>query len=282
MLVNVSYKVLSGKVIDNYTETLSGWRNKEVEWNKVYRITNKSNVQYSPYKWNNGVKKPKQFDNSKQDIIVLDVDDGLTISQIQKMLRKYKFLIATTKSHQQDKKGVICDRFRVVLPAINIPKDFDVYKRTIELMFPFNDEQTLTKTGAFLGNDEAIHIYNDGEMIDCHKASILAEEQIEQERIEKEEKKIDVDLLPIGNSSLDFIKENLDFEVVCDVLESLGYDIVINKVALRSERTPSTKIYKDGGMYDYGTGRAYDIFQVLIDFKGFNFGDAMRYIRGFI
>jgi hypothetical protein len=66
-------------------------------------------------------------------MVVLDIDDGLSVYKFQKMFSQYKYILGSTKSHQRTKKGLICDRFRVILPAINIPSDNDIYFRTMEL-----------------------------------------------------------------------------------------------------------------------------------------------------
>jgi hypothetical protein len=284
MTINISYNKLNGNVVDNYTKTLKGFRNKYVTWDNMRKVVCDSSIQYSCYAWNNGVKKSKQFDNSKQDCIILDIDDGLSISDIQGMFSRYKYLLATTKSHQQEKKGITCDRFRLILPAINIPRDTNVYFRTLEVMFYFNDKQTLTKTGAFLGYDKAIYIYNDGDIIDLHKGSLIAEEQLKMERVEKKAKEIDSDLLDVrSGSSIQDIKKELNQEIVLDIVESLGYDVCFNKFKLREEeRTHSAKVYQDGFIKDYGGDFVGDIFDLLHIYHGMNFRDSIQYIRRFM
>jgi hypothetical protein len=284
MIVNISYKKLKGNVVDNYHLSLKGWRSKDVELKNMYKVVCNSSIQYSPYSWKNGVKKSKQFDNSRQNILTLDIDDGLSISDIQGMFSRYKYLLATTKSHQQEKKGIICDRFRLILPAINIPKDTNIYFRTLEVMFPFNDKQTLTKTGAFLGYDKAIYIYNDGDIIDLHKGSLIAEEQLKMERVEKKAKEIDSDLLDVrGGSSIQDIKKELNQEIVLDIVESLGYDVCFNKFKLREEeRTASAKVYPDGFIYDYGGDFTGDIFDLLHTHHGMTFRESIQYVRRYL
>jgi hypothetical protein len=287
MTINISYKKVDGNVIDNYAKTLKGFRNKDVTWNNMRKVVCDSSIQYSCYAWNNGVKKSKQFDNSKQDCIILDIDDGLSISDIQGMFTRYKYLLATTKSHQQEKKGVICDRFRLILPAINIPRGTDVYFRTLEIMFPWNDKQTLTKTAAFLGNDNAIYIYNDGDIVDCEKGSILAEQIIKEERIDKKTNKIDTDLICCygDRNNIHDIKEQLDIETIREILESLGVDFnSAGKCKLRhEENTHSAKIYPSGYIKDFGCNEiSGDIFHVLMKLENMSFGDAIRYVKGFV
>ena len=282
MTVFISYKVLKENVIDSYSSTLKNWKSKMVQWENLYKVTINSKVQFSPFEWKNGIKKGKNWNNDKQDMLVFDIDEELSISDCQKLFKKYKYLISTTKSHKKEKKGLVCDRYRLCLPAINVPRNSDVLFRTKELMLPINDEQTQTLTAAFLGNDEAITIYNDGDLIDCHKASMLAEEQLKNEYVEKIV--IDKDLLPTyGSVSLQTIKERLDCEIVKDILSSVGYELVGNKFKLREEeRTESAKVYPDGYIVDYGGDFKADIFQLLIEYHGMSFREALRYCNNFI
>lgn len=284
MTVNISYLKLTDNIIDNYTKTKKNWLNKDVEWNKLCNVLSNSKVQFSPYKFRNGVKTDTNWNNDSQDMLVFDIDSDLSIVEAQKMFNRYKYLIGTTKSHQKAKKGLTCDRYRLCLPAINIPRDKEVYFRTIGLLVPFNDCQTEIGTGAFLGNDDAIIIYNDGKLIDCHNASILAAQQLKDERVEKIV--IDKDLVPNygGSNKIEDIKEELTFEVVCDVLESVGYTMIGNKFKLREdERTNSATVnYKNLMINDYGSDYFGDIFDVLVEYQEMNFGDAIRYVKNYV
>jgi len=284
-MINISYIKLKDKVIDSYDKTLKGWINRDILWCDMYKPMSNSKIQYSPYSWRNGCKTGVNFDRSKQNIICLDVDDGFTIQQFQKMFKKYDYILATTKSHQKMKHGTVCDRFRAVIKTINIPSDDLVCFRTLELLAPFNDVQTLTKTASFLGNDDAIIIENNGKQLDLHKISLIAEQQIKQEQAEKEAKKINRDLLAntYGNS-LEMVKEQIDREVVIDILESIGIEVIGNKCRLREdERTMSTKIYGSGYLKDYGSDElSGDIFHVLMELEGMSFSDALRYVRNYI
>lgn len=285
-MINLSYIRLQGKIIDNYTKTLKGYQNKMVNWVDVAKPMSSSNIQYSCYRWRNGVKTGVNLQRDKQDCIILDIDNGMSIPKFQKMFSKYSYIVGTTKNHQKTKKNVVCDRFRVVLKAINIPEDDEVYFRTLELLAPFNDRQTETKTASFLGNDDAIIIYNEGKTLDLHKIGLVATEQINQEQLEREAKKIDKDLL--SNSygmSIEDIKARLNREVVVDILESIGIEFnSMGKCKLRpEENTSSAKVYPSGYIKDYGDGElSGDIFNVLMGLEGMSFIQALRYVKNYI
>ncbi|WP_292660240.1 hypothetical protein [Nitratifractor sp.] len=75
------------------------------------------------------------------------------------------------------------------------------------------------------------------------------------------------------------IKERLDGETVERMLEELGYRIRTHKTALREERTPSTVIYPDGHLHDFGAGKSYDIFDILTEFHGLSLPEAKGLVK---
>ncbi|MGB7510933.1 MAG: primase C-terminal domain-containing protein [Pelodictyon phaeoclathratiforme] len=51
------------------------------------------------------------------ELMILDYDDGLSVTDAQSAFCQYMGFIATTRSHRKEKNGVVCDRFRVILPT---------------------------------------------------------------------------------------------------------------------------------------------------------------------
>jgi len=52
-----------------------------------------------------------------QNCIAFDIDSGMTIKEAEELLGQYIYMIYTTRNHQKDKGGVICDRFRIIMPT---------------------------------------------------------------------------------------------------------------------------------------------------------------------
>lgn len=77
------------------------------------------------------------------DLIILDVDDGLTIKEAKSLFEPFDYIISTTKSHQKDKNGIICDRFRVILPTeepITLDKEqYSIMMEEVYKDYPFVD-----------------------------------------------------------------------------------------------------------------------------------------------
>ena len=52
-----------------------------------------------------------------ENAIAFDIDGSISIEDAVVLLSNFKYIIYTTRSHQKEKGGIICDRFRIVLPA---------------------------------------------------------------------------------------------------------------------------------------------------------------------
>lgn len=77
------------------------------------------------------------------ELLVLDVDEGLSFDDAEKAFAKYKYIIATTKSHQVEKNGITCDRYRVILFLEAPITDSATYEATWQSIyneFPFIDK----------------------------------------------------------------------------------------------------------------------------------------------
>ncbi len=66
-------------------------------------------------------------------MLIYDVDNGTTIEEAKSMFLDTPCAIMPTKSHQKEKNGVVCDRFRVFLPLAK-PIDFTDAKRFKRIM----------------------------------------------------------------------------------------------------------------------------------------------------
>ena len=61
--------------------------------------------------------RKKEYVIPGQNLIAWDIDEGMSIHNMETILEDYQYLLYTTKSHQKDKNGIVCDRFRVVMPT---------------------------------------------------------------------------------------------------------------------------------------------------------------------
>lgn len=92
-----------------------GFKKVQVPFHKIKDLV-KSDFNYSAGIFLNGYRKRDNYANYS-DMIILDVDDGLSIKEASKLMQPMTHIIATTKSHQKDKNGIVCDRFRILIPT---------------------------------------------------------------------------------------------------------------------------------------------------------------------
>ena len=216
--------------------------------------------------------------------MIFDIDEGLNIEDAQKILNKYTYLISTTKSHNKVKKGIVCDRYRILIPAINIPKG-ELYFSMLRLMentLPI-DRQVNTRTGAFLGYSNAQYVYNIGKTYDCKPAVKEAEYELLQElkrqqNVNRVKHKKVTESMKISN-----IKSELTVEILSDILSDLGFEVIGRRFKLRpSERTASAVIYDFGKIIDYGNGYNDDIFGLLYEMFDMTFTESIPYIQRYL
>jgi hypothetical protein len=88
---------------------------------------------WSPIVWQNGHRA--QIDFLSCEYAVLDFDDGhMPIEHAKLIFATYWHIIGTTKSHQKEKSGKICDRFRVVLRWEAAISNLDLYRYNIKYL----------------------------------------------------------------------------------------------------------------------------------------------------
>ena len=92
-----------------------GYRRIKVRFDQLPRLA-ASDGNYSATEFLGG-HRTIENSVSGQNLLVLDFDSHTTIDAARRMFAPYEAVIATTKSHQSEKNGVVCDRFRVLLPT---------------------------------------------------------------------------------------------------------------------------------------------------------------------
>ena len=276
------------KLRDNMFLTADAlYKNIDIEFEKLIDIVNSDYRQYSPFVFNGGKKTSDNWDNSKQNIIIFDIDDGLSIEEAKQQFKAYEYLIATTKSHQKDKKGIICDRFRIIIPAKNIPAGeqyFDMM-RILEDRFAFIDKQVNTKTGAFLGSFGCEHFYNSGMVFDCSPILKMVKPK---EDITPRKNNINIPKTQNYNKGIDLpiqdIKNRLTRETVADIVSYCGFEVNRQfKFKYRQgERTPSASISPELLIKDFGSDLSTDVIGFVQEVKSVDFKTAVEIVGGFV
>ena len=72
----------------------------------------------------------------KEDVLILDVDAGVTIEQMSIFFGEYNYIIVTTKSHRKIKNGVMQgDRFRLFLDFGSLLRCFALFNGIFDRLF---------------------------------------------------------------------------------------------------------------------------------------------------
>ena len=140
-------------------------------WENLHKMTNcDKDVHWANHHFNDGHRCEDEA-MPGFNLIVLDIDDGVPLSTARELLKDYKALFYTTKNHQQEKNGVVCDRFRIVLPTnYKLKLDRAEYKKFMVNLFtwlPFEvDEATKDRSRKWLSSTTKDYFYQDGELLD--------------------------------------------------------------------------------------------------------------------
>lgn len=291
MKVNISYH-RTKKDIESLRDDMEGtnynWKSTTVEFEDLVEFTSSSLVQYSQYRFENGVRsKANSIRGMYQNLLIFDIDDGMSLTECMEKLIDYTFLITTTSNHRKEKKGKIADRFRVIMPMLNAPTDDNVYQESLNIIGKeLNvDKQANIIGSAYLGNNGAQYAFNYGRSYDMSKVVELATDKILKAERARELRLSMASVKGSVNSSLiDTIelKESLDIEDTIDIFYELGIEVKKGKVSVRNERSPSVQIYKDGKLFDFGTHISYDIFDIIQHHTGMSFKESLSYVKNYM
>jgi len=287
-----------------------GWKVKEVK-TKLELETLVKNYFYSPFVFENGYRKSEQakkvtalildFDNDKKDYLI-------TMQEVAERLKQkgIKALLVETKNSNKEKKGIVFERFRVIIP---ITKEIDIkmddrnaYKRAVANftndlgLFNYIDAVTIDFARMYHPSPStAKSIVINGNAVDFEKMLINAKEQLIKEQEEKEEQlrkekeqrlaKLqsiesnisaytynagDTTLTGLTYADIDKIM-SIPFEYLISIFE--GIEREYKEGSYRMIKTPNAKysILKDGEViHDFKSGKTYNKISYLYKKLGVN------------
>ena len=104
--------------INNITISISehiakGFKRKKVPFEILHEVVCNPKFNYSAGTFKRGHRNKSNYEKM-QNLIIIDIDDGMKLETAKIMFSNYKCLIATTRNHQKEKHGITCDRFRII------------------------------------------------------------------------------------------------------------------------------------------------------------------------
>ena len=115
----------------------TGFKKQTVPFSDLYQVITHPDFKYSAGTFKGGHRNKENYEQ-KQNLIIIDIDDGMKYETAKAMFSDYNCLLATTKSHQKDKKGLVCDRFRIIfMTDRTIKLDSETYGNFMSNIYEF-------------------------------------------------------------------------------------------------------------------------------------------------
>lgn len=93
----------------------NGYKKAEIPFEDLTQwITSEQKVCYAGVGFRHGIRNNESTE-PYSNLIILDIDEGMTIQYAKEVFADYYAIITETRNHQKEKNGVVCDRFRVTL-----------------------------------------------------------------------------------------------------------------------------------------------------------------------
>ena len=147
------------KLIISYSKDIAfNYKNDFGPFDKLYQLTDLAYMNWI----NHHTKDGHRFEDCiipGFNLVVLDIDDGVTISIVKKLFKEYTYLLYTTKRHTSS-----AHRFRIILPINYIlelnEKDYHMFMVNVFNWLPFKvDTNTGQRSRKWLSN-KGTYFYN--------------------------------------------------------------------------------------------------------------------------
>jgi hypothetical protein len=157
------------KLIVSYSNNWAyEYRAEVAPFAELYRLAQAEDMHWTNHHFKDGHRTAENA-LAGFNMIVLDVDHGVTVETAHELLKDYKFLTYTTKRHQTEGHG---DRFRIMMPInYRLNLDSDEYKefmRNIFAWLPFATDESYEKrekkSESYAGGEVLYNV--DGQILD--------------------------------------------------------------------------------------------------------------------
>lgn len=159
-------KTNTDKVIVSYSKDIAtGFKQVEAKFDELHKLTTKDGMHYCNHGFKDGYRST---DNALEpfNLLMLDVDTGLTIETCKSLLKDYKFLISTTKRHTDTH-----NRFRIIFPLSHTlrlnPDDYKQFMKNIFQWLPFETDEQTSDIARKWQSHNGEHFYNEGQLFDA-------------------------------------------------------------------------------------------------------------------
>jgi len=161
---------LSKCIVAYGAEMAHNYRNDTCAFTDLHKMTQAPDIHWISHHLTNGDKglghRTEDHCIPGFNLVVVDVDTGISMLQAENLLKGYSYLMYSTKRSTDDE-----NRFRIILPTnfeLKLDaKDFKEFMTNIYDWLPFDvDRSTNQRARKWLSNSAGIYVYNEGETLD--------------------------------------------------------------------------------------------------------------------
>lgn len=146
-------------------EMASDYTPDTAPWEELYKLVTMDGYNYTAHHFMDGHRSSDKAIPGF-NLVILDVDSGVSISTAQMLLKDYKALFATTKRHT-DKHN----RFRIILPLSHTIKlnsiNYSKFMLNVFEWLPFEVDAQTKDISRKWSSHNGEYIYQDGELLDA-------------------------------------------------------------------------------------------------------------------
>lgn len=140
------------------------YQNEKVPFEDLHQLTQTKGFHWINHHVKNGHRTEENIIQGC-NLIVIDVDGGTPVETAAEILKEYKYLIYTTKSHSEAEH-----RYRIVFPTNYVIKldteDYKEFMNNILSWLPFESDETTNQRCKKWESHDGNYYYNDGELLD--------------------------------------------------------------------------------------------------------------------
>lgn len=218
-------------LICSYSNDITtGYTADRAPWEELYKLVKMTGYHYAVHHFLEGYRSSDKMIPGF-NLVILDVDSGVSLSTAQMLLKDYKALFATTK-----RSTPTHNRFRIILPLSHVIKlnsaNYSKFMLNVFEWLPFEVDVQTKDSARKWESFDGEHFYQDGELLDAVLFIPETKKQAEQQQ------KI-VDLASLNNLERWFLlnisvgnRSNTLFRYACVLVDS-GYDFNAAKNAIR-------------------------------------------------
>lgn len=158
---------LDEMILSYSNDIATGYSNHRVPFTKLHRLTQANNMHWCNHHTKNGHRSIGSM-SSGFNMIVLDVENTITIDSAKELLKDYTYHMYTTKRHRFEDNG---DRFRIILPINYVlelePEEFSKFMENFYTWLPFEVDTAPKDVARKWASNLGEYHYNEGALVDA-------------------------------------------------------------------------------------------------------------------